>query len=109
MQKLNTLRIAASLAVTTAFFYLLIALWFAVSPETGYGFFQVILHGTGATAQGAFDLLQVGFADFILGLVACTALSFFVGLVFPAIYNRSARQQRKETYQSAPLSRPVQL
>lgn len=85
VDKLNTKKVAYSLATVSGIAYIVCALLVAVAPEGTLSFFGALFHGIDITKIAATNL-TIG--STILGFVEIIVLSYLLGWLFAITYNK---------------------
>ncbi len=83
--KLNTKRVALSLAIVSAIFYIACALLIAIAPDFTMNLFSNLFHGIDIT-QTADTSISLG--STFIGLVEIIVYSLIAGWLFALIYNK---------------------
>ena len=83
--KLNTKRVALSLASVSAILYIACALLIAIAPDFTTGLFSKVFHGIDITQIAD---TSISFGSTLLGLVEIIIYALIAGWLFAVIYNK---------------------
>ncbi len=85
MDKLNTLSIGVSAAITAAVLSALCAAAFVVSPDVTIGFFNSFMHGIDLNKVRSTAPITLGGVAF--GVIGLAIVGFVAGVIFASIHN----------------------